>query len=45
MTGRVFAKPIVLGEDVPPELVADAENIDLADRHLNIFALTGRKLE
>jgi hypothetical protein len=38
MTGRVFSKPIVLGKDVPPELVEYAENIDLTGRHLNIFA-------
>src|SRR5215218_9962457 len=36
MTGRVFAKPVTLGKDVPPELVAFAENIDLAGRHLNV---------
>lgn len=38
MTGRVFAKPIVLGKDVPPDLVAMAENVDLCGRHLNVFA-------
>lgn len=38
MTGRVFSKPIILGEDVPAELVAWSENIDLAGRHLNVFA-------
>jgi hypothetical protein len=38
MTGRVFAKPIVLGKDVPAELVEYVENIDLAGRHLNVFA-------
>lgn len=38
MTGRVFAKPIVLGKDVAAELINYSENIDLAGRHLNIFA-------
>lgn len=38
MTGKVFTKPIVLEKDVPAELVAFAENIDLTGRHLNVFA-------
>lgn len=38
MTGRVFAKPVILGKDVPQELVDYAENIDIAGRHLNVFA-------
>lgn len=38
MTGRVFAKPIILEKDMPAELVAYSENIDLAGRHLNVFA-------
>lgn len=38
MTGRVFSKPVVLGKDVPAELIEYAENVDLAGRHLNIFA-------
>lgn len=38
MTGRVFAKPIVLGNDVPEQLVKIAENVDNAGRHLNVFA-------
>lgn len=38
MTGRVFAKPIVLGKDVPEQLVKIAENVDNAGRHLNVFA-------
>lgn len=37
-TGRVFAKPIVLGEDMPDELKKIAENVDNAGRHLNVFA-------
>jgi hypothetical protein len=36
--GRVFRKPIVLGDDVPAALKTDAENIDLAGRNLNNFA-------
>lgn len=36
--GRVLRSPIVLGDDVPKELVEYAENIDLAGRHLNEFA-------
>lgn len=38
MTGKVFAKPIVLKEDVPPKLQEYAENVDLAGRHINVFA-------
>lgn len=38
MTGKVFRKDIVLGDDVPPELKKYAENIDNAGRHLNVFA-------
>jgi hypothetical protein len=38
MTGKVFRKPMVLGKDVPPKLQAYAENVDLAGRHLNVFA-------
>jgi hypothetical protein len=38
MTGKVFAKPIVLGDDVPADIKSYAENIDLAGRHLNVFA-------
>lgn len=38
MTGKVFRKKIVLEKDVPSELVAFAENIDNAGRHLNVFA-------
>src|SRR6266403_4484796 len=35
MSGKVFSKPIVLSNDVPAELVAMAENIDLTGRNLN----------
>lgn len=38
MTGKVFARPIKVGEDMPPQLVAMAENVDLAGRNLNVFA-------
>lgn len=38
LTGRVFAKPIVLQDDVPPAIVEMAEDIDLNGRHLNLFA-------
>jgi hypothetical protein len=38
MTGKVFAKPIKIGEDMPEQLVAMAENVDLAGRSLNVFA-------
>lgn len=38
MTGRVFNKPLVLGDDVPKELREFAEDIDLTGRHLNQFA-------
>lgn len=36
--GRVFRSPIVLGDDVPKEIVEYAENIDLAGCHINEFA-------
>lgn len=38
MTGKVFRREISLGDDVPPALVKWSENIDLAGRHLNVFA-------
>ena len=38
MTGRVFAKEILLGEDVPEAIVTWSENIDMAGRHLSQFA-------
>lgn len=38
MTGRVFSKPVVLGKDVPTDLQGMTENVDLAGRHLNVFA-------
>lgn len=33
-----FEKPVALGDDVPAELKAWAENIDLAGRNLSVFA-------
>lgn len=38
MTGKVFVKPVTLENDVPQILREYAENIDLAGRHLNVFA-------
>lgn len=38
MTGKVFVKPVVLAKDVDANLTTWAENIDLAGRHLNVFA-------
>lgn len=35
---RVFSKEVQLGEDMPPELAALAENIDMEGRNLNTFA-------
>jgi hypothetical protein len=38
MRGRVFARPIKLGEDVPEQIVALCEDVDMAGRSLNTFA-------
>ena len=38
MTGKVFAKPITPEKDVADNLKAWIENVDLAGRHLNVFA-------
>lgn len=38
MTGKVFTKNVVLKPDVPAQIVRYSENIDLAGRHLNVFA-------
>lgn len=38
LTGRVFRKPIVLGDDMPDRLRALAEDVDLEGSHLNVFA-------
>lgn len=39
MTGKVFAKPVLISDDMPPELTAMAENIDLEGRNLDTFAV------
>lgn len=38
MSGKVFAKPVVLGNDVPEDIKQMCEDIDLAGQHLNVFA-------
>lgn len=38
MAGKVFSKPVILEDDVPAPLAEWAENIDLAGRHINVFA-------
>lgn len=38
LVGRVFAREITLESDVPADIVAWAENIDMAGRDLNVFA-------
>lgn len=38
MAGKVFARPIEIGDDMPPDLVTYAENVDLTGRHLDVFA-------
>ena len=38
MAGRVFAKEIMLGDDVPDQIKTWAENIDLQGTHLNVFS-------
>lgn len=38
MTGKVFRREIDLGKDVPTQIVDWCENIDLAGRHINVFA-------
>lgn len=37
LTGRVFSKPVQLGDDVPPNIVDYCENIDLTGRGLQPF--------
>ena len=39
MTSRVFAEPLQLGDDVPPELVTLTEDIDAAGNDLNSWAV------
>lgn len=38
MAGRVFAKPVKLGDGAPADILARAENIDLAGNDLSLFA-------
>lgn len=38
MAGKVFTRPIALGDDVPDAIKAYAENIDLTGRNLDVFA-------
>lgn len=38
MVGRIFAKPVQVGEDVPDPIEELCENIDLTGRDLNTFA-------
>lgn len=38
MSGRVFAKDIVIDDDVPKQIATWSENIDLTGTHLNVFA-------
>lgn len=38
MTGKPFSQQIVLGEDVPPDIVGWCDNVDLQGNNLNAFA-------
>lgn len=38
LAGKVFARPLVLGDDVPAALRALIEDVDLNGRHLQVFA-------
>jgi hypothetical protein len=38
LVGKVFAKDVVLTEEVPPEIAQMLEDVDLTGRHINIFA-------
>jgi hypothetical protein len=38
-TGRLFSKPIVLGEDVPDQIRGWWENIDLGGQHGDVFSM------
>lgn len=40
MTGRVFAEPIVIGEDVPSEIAEYLENVDNQGNNLQVWAQT-----
>jgi len=36
--GKAFAKPLALGDDIPPQIVEWIEDIDLSGQHLSVFA-------
>lgn len=38
MTGRVFAKPVEMADDTPPQMADWCENVDMAGRDLSTFA-------
>lgn len=38
LVGKLFARPLVLGDDVPARLRALMEDVDLGGRHLHLFA-------
>lgn len=38
MVGRIFAKPVQVGDDVPSQIKALCDNVDLTGRDLNTFA-------
>lgn len=38
LVGLVMAKDPQLSDDLPPQIIEDAENIDMAGRHLAVFA-------
>lgn len=40
MTGRVFAKPIVLSDDVPEQILSFAENLDRQGNNLQVWSQT-----
>jgi hypothetical protein len=40
LSGHVFARPVVVGEDVPAAIQAQAQNIDLQGSNLTVFAAT-----
>lgn len=37
MAGKIFARPIIVQDDVPPQIKAAMENVDLAGRNLDVF--------
>ncbi|MBD1589778.1 DUF4055 domain-containing protein [Pseudomonas typographi] len=40
MTGRVFAEPLTLGDDIPEDIKAYAENFDRQNNNLQVWAQT-----